>query len=141
MPDGASEVQSQLPELVRRQSQSPYLKLLGLTVEEARIGYCRVTCTVRQELIHEGKMMNGGVTATMADIAVAMALLADPELQIPVPTIQMSISYLHPARLGLRDQQNRRSPLQNRGEPLAERHAERRDGASRTLGGQILRSG
>ncbi|MHB8618348.1 MAG: PaaI family thioesterase [Chloroflexota bacterium] len=89
-----------LPAYATRHNESPYQKLLGIVTEEVRPGYARATCRVRPELIHEGGVLNGGVIAAMADIALVMALFSDERVQPPAPTIQLSVSFLAPAREG-----------------------------------------
>lgn len=96
---GAQEV-SPVNDFAQRHNEMDYLQMLGIETRETRPGYAKLTCQVRDQLIHEGKMMNGGVFAAMADLAVVMALSADESLEPPFPTIQMNVNFLAPAREG-----------------------------------------
>ena len=46
---------------------------LGMTLEEVRPGYARVTMAIRPDMLNGFKMMHGGFTFTLADTAFAVA--------------------------------------------------------------------
>ncbi|MDE3074959.1 MAG: PaaI family thioesterase [Chloroflexota bacterium] len=86
--------------LIPHFNHSPFFQLLGLVVEEARPGYARLSCQARAELVHDGGILQGGVTATLADIAAVMGILSEEPPPAHVATVQLQINYLRPVGEG-----------------------------------------
>jgi uncharacterized protein (TIGR00369 family) len=71
----------------------PFLKMLGIKVEKIESGSCRLSLNFRKELTRFGDVLNGGVTATLADAAGGCAALSYNIGKNEV-TVDLEISYL-----------------------------------------------
>lgn len=72
---------------------------LGLTLDEARNGFARITLTTNATTLSGvGGSVHGGVLAAMVDIAMLQALIASLEPNdIPNGTADLNITYLRPS--------------------------------------------
>jgi acyl-CoA thioesterase len=70
---------------------------LGMTIEEARAGYARVSMTITESMVNGHLIAHGGMTFTLADSAFAFACNSRNE---PNVALQCSISFLAPVKLG-----------------------------------------
>ncbi|MCL4343604.1 MAG: PaaI family thioesterase [Thaumarchaeota archaeon] len=77
----------------------PFLKLLGVKVERIQAGSCRLSLHYRDELARFGNILNGGVTATLADAAGGCAALSY-NLGKNEVTVDLDVSYLRPISEG-----------------------------------------
>jgi len=79
---------------------SPYMRFLGLTLEKSEKGYVEIRLPFRDEFLrHDGSdWLHGGVVSALVDIAGDYAVVT--EVGIGVPTIDMRVDYLRPARRG-----------------------------------------
>ena len=77
-----------------RASQKLFVNLVGLTVAEVRLDYCRLTLPVRSELKQAGGAVHGGVLATLLDTACVPAVGSAFEQAQPYSTINMNVQYL-----------------------------------------------
>ncbi len=78
----------------------PFLKELGVQVESAAEGRCRISAPVTSQVINPYGVLHGGVTFTLADTGMGIAvetLLAPDER---TATVESSIRYLLPAKSG-----------------------------------------
>ena len=72
---------------------------LGMTIEEARIGYARVAMTIGETMVNGHAIAHGGVVFTLADSAFAFACNSRDVANV---ALQASISFTAAARLGER---------------------------------------
>ncbi len=84
----------------RLHKKVPFLKDLGVQVESAAEGRCRISAPVTPQVINPYGVLHGGVTFTLADTGMGIAvetLLAPDER---TATVESSIRYLLPAKSG-----------------------------------------
>lgn len=77
-----------------------FLKNLGIQVERAAEGNCRISAPVTPQVINPSGILHGGVTFTLADTGMGIAvstLLAPSER---TATVECSIRYILPAKRG-----------------------------------------
>jgi uncharacterized protein (TIGR00369 family) len=79
---------------------SPFMRFLGLEVVRADKGVIEVRLPFREEFLrHDGTdWLHGGVVSALADITGDYAVIT--ETAPGVPTIDMRVDYLRPARRG-----------------------------------------
>ena len=82
-----------LKQVMKVANGSPYYRLLGMEVKEIKKGESRIEMPFKQDLTHPYGIAHGGAIASLADSAVAMALidLIDPEDRIS--TIEFKINF------------------------------------------------
>ncbi len=83
-----------------RFDHSPFMRFLGLQIVRAEKGLVEIRLPFREEFIrHDGSdWLHGGVVSALADIAGDYAVVT--ETGAGVPTIDMRVDYLRPARRG-----------------------------------------
>ncbi|WP_069803530.1 PaaI family thioesterase [Thermogemmatispora onikobensis] len=79
---------------------SGFGQLLGMHIEAAEPGLGRVRLTVHPRLMHPQGLVHGGVIFSLADTAMAMALLASYPPGTRTGTIEAKINYLRAVRAG-----------------------------------------
>lgn len=81
-------------------SHSPFMRFLGLEIIRAEKGLVEIRLPYREELLrHDGSdWLHGGVVSALADIAGDYAVIT--ETAPGVPTIDLRVDYLRPARRG-----------------------------------------
>ena len=81
-------------------SHSPFMRFLGLVIVTAEKGRVEIRLPYREEFIRvDGSdWLHGGVISALADIAGDYAVIT--ETAPGVPTIDMRVDYLRPARRG-----------------------------------------
>jgi uncharacterized protein (TIGR00369 family) len=79
---------------------SPYMRFLGLQVVRAGAGLVEIRLPFREEFLrHDGSdWLHGGVLSALIDIAGDYAVIT--ETGVGVPTIDLRVDYLRPARRG-----------------------------------------
>lgn len=79
--------------------QAPFHRYLGLTLEERRDGYARLRLTVSEQTpTGVGGSVNGGVIATMVDMAAIPAVFSGMrDGSQPAGTADLQVSYLRQA--------------------------------------------
>lgn len=79
---------------------SPFMRFLGLEMIRAEQGLVEIRLPFREEFLrHDGSdWLHGGVVSALADIAGDYAVIT--ETAPGVPTIDMRVDYLRPARRG-----------------------------------------
>ena len=84
--------------LDRLQEFIPFNKFLGITLEEARDGYCKLKLPYRPEYIGDSSRpaLHGGVISTLIDTAGGFAVWTQIELEDRVSTIDLRVDYLAP---------------------------------------------
>ncbi|HSL48378.1 MAG TPA: PaaI family thioesterase [Candidatus Deferrimicrobiaceae bacterium] len=81
-------------------SQSPFMRFLGLEIIQAGKGMVEIRLPYREEFLRTdgSDWLHGGVVSALADIAGDYAVIT--ETAPGVPTIDMRVDYLRPARRG-----------------------------------------
>ena len=81
-------------------SHSPFMRFLGLEVVTAEKGRVEIRLPFREEFLRTdgSDWLHGGVVSALADIAGDYAVIT--ETAPGVPTIDMRVDYLRPARRG-----------------------------------------
>ncbi|HEV8438611.1 MAG TPA: PaaI family thioesterase [Methylomirabilota bacterium] len=81
-------------------SHSPYMRFLGLKLEKSAKGLVEIRLPFRDEFLRgDGSdWLHGGVVSALIDIAGDYAVVT--EVGVGVPTIDMRVDYLRPARRG-----------------------------------------
>lgn len=107
--------------------RAPFNKLLGLQVVSVNSGKAVIGLTYRSDLSQADGLMHGGVLASIADVATAVALLPTLHKGEHMATIEMSIQYLRPVLDGMRIEAEAR--VLRRGHGVAVAEVDIRDGA------------
>jgi len=81
-------------------SHSPFMRFLGLEIVRAEKGLVEMRLPYREEFLRNdgSNWLHGGVVSALADIAGDYAVIT--ETAPGVPTIDMRVDYLRPARRG-----------------------------------------
>jgi acyl-CoA thioesterase len=74
-------------------NRSPFYQLLGMKVLEIRDGKCRMEMPFRKKLTHPYGIIHGGAIASLADSAVAMALIDLVKPSDRITTIEFKINF------------------------------------------------
>jgi uncharacterized protein (TIGR00369 family) len=88
-----SDLKEAMPKIV------PYWKTLGLELKEAEAGRAVFEAMVRPELLQNG-VLHGGVLASIADSACAVAAISRIFPENYATTINLQVSYLKPVVVG-----------------------------------------
>lgn len=78
------------------QKESPFWELLGMELTEVKKGWAKVRLPFAKKLVHPLGIAHGGAIFSVADSAVAMALIGLVEREETFTTIEMKINYLKP---------------------------------------------
>lgn len=73
--------------------------LLGIRLAELHADGISISCKVRPELMNSAGVLHGGVTATMADAAMGIAI-ATRLGRVAATTVEMKLNYLRPVSGG-----------------------------------------
>ena len=68
-------------------------KLVGLHVEETRLGYCRMVLSYREELEQPMGVVHGGAIATLIDASVVPAIGSAYDTTIGYSTVDLHVQY------------------------------------------------
>lgn len=81
-------------------SHSPYMRFLGLEMVRAETGLVEVRLPFREEFLRNdaSDWLHGGVVSALVDIVGDYAIIT--EVGTGVPTIDLRVDYLRPARRG-----------------------------------------
>ncbi|HEX9821069.1 MAG TPA: PaaI family thioesterase [Methylomirabilota bacterium] len=79
---------------------SPYMRFLGLEVVRAETGRVEIRLPFRDEFLRQdgSDWLHGGVVSALIDIVGDYAVIT--EVGVGVPTIDLRVDYLRPARRG-----------------------------------------
>ena len=80
----------------RVKTKQPYWGLLGIELVDIKKGWAKLRLPFSEKLIHPYGIVNGGAIFSLADAAVAMALLGLIERDEQFTTIEMNINYVRP---------------------------------------------
>jgi acyl-CoA thioesterase len=74
-------------------NRCPYYRLLGMEIKEIKEGASRLQMPFKQELTHPYGIVHGGAIASLADSAVAMALVGGVGPKDRIATIEFKINF------------------------------------------------
>jgi uncharacterized protein (TIGR00369 family) len=94
------EKERYLEQVKRAANGSPYYRLLGMEITEIKEGESRIQMLFREELTHPYGIVHGGAIASLADSAVAMALVSLVEPKDRITTIEFKINFFVPISKG-----------------------------------------
>ncbi len=80
--------------LRRAVESAPYYQLLQITLEQIDVGFARFRMPFRKELTHPYAIVHGGAIASLADTAVAFALMTLVGPGEKVLTVEFKINFL-----------------------------------------------
>ena len=80
--------------------RTPFNVLLGVRVRRAHEDGLTIECEVRDDLRNAFGAMHGGVTASLADAAVGMALYRHTGGLRPAATVELKVNYFRPVKEG-----------------------------------------
>jgi uncharacterized protein (TIGR00369 family) len=87
---------------LRRSIESaPFYQLLQITLDRIDIGFARFRMPFRKELIQVNGVVHGGAIASLADTAVAFALMTLIQRGQQVTTVEFKINFLAPVDKGI----------------------------------------
>lgn len=78
----------------------PFNTLLGIKVSRFHADGVTLRCHIRPELLNGHGSVHGGVTASLADVAVAVAIHRQTAGTRPITTVELKVNYLAPIREG-----------------------------------------
>jgi uncharacterized protein (TIGR00369 family) len=78
----------------------PFNSHVGLRLVRLHRDGVTIACELRPELMNGSGVLHGGVTATLADVAVGMALARHLGRPRAATTVEMKINYLRPVATG-----------------------------------------
>ena len=81
-------------------ASAPYYQLLKITLEEIDVGFTRFRMPFRKELTQAYGVVHGGAIATLADTAVAFAMMTMIQPGERVVTVEFKINFLAPVSEG-----------------------------------------
>src|SRR4030043_2371975 len=81
-------------------NRSPFYQLLGMKVLEIRDGTCIIEMPFRKKLTHPYGIAHGGAIASLADSAVAMALISLVKPSDRITAIEFKINFFTPVSQG-----------------------------------------
>ena len=82
-------------ELKKLMQGMPFNKLVGIRLARIHTDGVTITCKVRPELMNAAGVLHGGVTATLADSALGIAITMRLG-RIAATTVEMKLNYLRP---------------------------------------------
>ena len=86
--------QIHLEQVIKVANSSPYYRLLGMEVREIKEGESRIEMPFKQDLTHPYGIAHGGAIASLADSAVAMALIDLVHPKDRITTIEFKINFI-----------------------------------------------
>lgn len=89
-----------MKEINRAFTDPNFLTWFGVRLVDYHPGFVRLELPVRPEFIQIAGAVHGGVLATIADAALACAILSEVEPGITCSTIEMKVNYLAAVRAG-----------------------------------------
>ena len=81
-------------------NEVPFNQLVGLRLVRLHKDGLTLECRLRPELLNGAGVLHGGVTATLADVAVGIALARHLGKPRSATTVEMKINYLRPVPHG-----------------------------------------
>ncbi|AOK18320.1 thioesterase [Burkholderia cepacia] len=84
------------------QIESPFVDMLGVQLVSAKDGASEIVLSLEERHMNTWSIAHGGVTMTLADIALAMAARSLTDDGIGVVTVEMKVNFMQPGRGELR---------------------------------------
>ena len=81
-------------------TKQPYWTLLGIEFLDVKKGWAKLRLRFSEKLLHPLGVVHGGAIFSLADSAVAMALLSLVEREERFTTVEMKINYVSPFEKG-----------------------------------------
>jgi uncharacterized protein (TIGR00369 family) len=79
---------------------SPYLKLLGVIIDEAEYPCSRLLLDWKDNLVNPMGTLHGGVISSLVDAAIGCALLSSEEVK-GIATTELKVNYFRPVTSGI----------------------------------------
>ena len=86
--------------LAKVKSRQPFWTLLGIAVVDVKKGWAKLRLPFSENLTHSEGVAHGGAIFSLADSAVAMALLGMVEKDENFTTVEMKINYIKSFKKG-----------------------------------------
>ncbi|MBW1999628.1 MAG: PaaI family thioesterase [Deltaproteobacteria bacterium] len=86
--------------LAKIKSRQPYWRLLGIDLVDVKKGWAKLKLSFSDKLVHPFGVVHGGAIFSLADSAVAMALLGLIDKTERFTTVETKINYVNPVRNG-----------------------------------------
>ena len=74
----------------------PFNNLIGIKLTRVHPDGVTIECQLRPEIMNGAGMLHGGVTATLADSAVGIAIMRHFNGERRISTVEMKLNYLRP---------------------------------------------
>ena len=85
-------------EIVRRLLENdPFSLWMGISIEEVRLGFCKISCSIRPEMLNGFGVTHGGILFSLADSALAFSAATYGSVAV---AIDNSISFTRPGHNG-----------------------------------------
>ena len=78
----------------------PFAQLLGIEIHRTHADGGTLRCKLRDDLLNNAAGLHGGVSATLVDIAVAMAIYHHFGHRRPITTVELKLNYFRPVPHG-----------------------------------------
>jgi len=78
----------------------PFNNILGVDISRFHADGVTLRCRIRKELLNSHGALHGGVTASLADVAVGVAIHRHCEGTRPISTVELKVNYFLPVREG-----------------------------------------
>jgi len=102
----------------------PFYRHLGITLMRANWGTAEIQLKVTRKLVQSTGAAHGGVTASLIDSAIGLALCTMVDPRVLVTTVGLNVNYIAPAGLGVLKARGR---ILHKGNRIAVGDAEVRD--------------
>ncbi|KVD77051.1 thioesterase [Burkholderia ubonensis] len=84
------------------QIESPFVDMLGVQLVSAKDGNSEILLPLDERHMNTWSIAHGGVTMTLADVALAMAARSLTDDGVGVVTVEMKVNFMQPGRGELR---------------------------------------
>ena len=78
--------------------RSPFIKLLGVTIEKLEHGCCQSQLKIKDSFLNVHNTVHGGVIYSMVDISMGVAVYSTLKKDDETVTVEIKINYLKPAK-------------------------------------------
>lgn len=82
--------------------ESPFVDMLGVQLVTAKDGKSEILLPLDERHMNTWSIAHGGVTMTLADVALAMAARSLTDDGVGVVTVEMKVNFMQPGRGELR---------------------------------------
>lgn len=113
----------------------PFNRLLGIELTRFHADGVTLRCQIRKQLLNSHGALHGGVTASLADVAVGVAVHCHSSVPRPISTVELKVNYLLPVKEGAL---YARARLLRVGSTLCVGRVDLTDGRAKTVGTAIV---